>query len=117
MARLGEQYEDIGSSYAAEGTEAHTLCEYKLKTALGIRTKDPTTSLTYYSEEMEECANGYAAYIIEPVETAKQNCADPVVLIEQRLDYSKYVEDYHPRLSRYFARQSAGCFFCRSSIF
>ena len=82
-ARLGEKYEDKGSSYAAEGTEAHTLCEYKLKTALGIRTKDPTTSLTYYSEEMEECANGYAAYIMELVETAKQNCADPVVLIEQ----------------------------------
>ena len=39
-ARLGEKYEDKGSSYAAEGTEAHTLCEYKLKTALGIRTKD-----------------------------------------------------------------------------
>ena len=91
-ARLGDQYEDKGSSYAAEGTEAHTLCEYKLKTALGIRTKDPTTSLTYYSEEMEECVNGYAAYIMELVETAKQNCADPVVLIEQRLDFSKYVE-------------------------
>lgn len=91
-ARLGEKYEDKGSSYAAEGTEAHTLCEYKLKTALGIRTKDPTTSLTYYSEEMEECANGYAAYIMELLETAKQNCADPVVLIEQRLDFSNYVE-------------------------
>ena len=39
---------------------------------------------------MEECANGYAAYIMELVETAKQNCADPVVLIEQRLDFSKY---------------------------
>jgi len=30
--RLGQQYEDTTSSYAAEGTEAHTLCEYKLKT-------------------------------------------------------------------------------------
>lgn len=91
-ARLSEKYEDKDSSYAAEGTEAHTLCEYKLKTALGIRTKDPTTSLTYYSEEMEECANEYAAYIMELVETAKQDCAEPVVLIEQRLDFSKYVE-------------------------
>ncbi len=89
---LYHSWQDNGSSYAAEGTEAHTLCEYKLKTALGIRTKDPTTSLTYYSEEMEQCANGYAAYIMELVETAKQNCADPVVLIDQRLDFSKYVE-------------------------
>lgn len=92
-ARLCEQYEDKGSDYAAEGTDAHALCEYKLKTALGIRAKDPTAALTHYSEEMEECASGYAAYILELVETAKQSCADPVVLIEQRLDFSKYVED------------------------
>lgn len=91
-ARLCEQYEDRGSSYAAEGTEAHTLGEYKLKTTLGIRAKDPTAHLAYYSEEMEECAVGYAAYIMELLETAKQSCADPVVLIEQRLDFSKYVE-------------------------
>jgi hypothetical protein len=87
-----EQYEDKGSSYAAEGTDAHTLGEYKLKTALGIRAKDPTANLAYYSEEMEECATEYAAYIMELVETAKQICTDPVVLIEQRLDFSKYVE-------------------------
>ena len=92
-ARLCEAYEDKGSGYAAEGTDAHTLCEYKLKTALGIKAKDPTANLTYYSEEMEDCANGYAAYILELVETAKQTCADPVVLIEQRLDFSKYVEE------------------------
>ncbi len=91
-ARLCEQYEDKGSDYAVEGTEAHTLGEYKLKTALGIKAKDPSSILTRYSEEMDECATGYAAYILELVETAKQTCADPVVLIEQRLDFSKYVE-------------------------
>jgi hypothetical protein len=41
---------------------------------------------------MEECANGYAAFILELVEAAKEKCADPLVLIEQRLDFSKYVE-------------------------
>ena len=91
-ARLCETYEDKGSGYAAEGTDAHTLCEYKLKTALCIKAKDPTADQIYYSEEMEDCANGYAAYILELVETTKQTCADPVVLIEQRLDFSKYVE-------------------------
>ena len=30
-ARLCETYEDKGSDYAAEGTDAHELCEYKLK--------------------------------------------------------------------------------------
>ncbi|MBT9173132.1 MAG: hypothetical protein DDT21_01522 [Syntrophomonadaceae bacterium] len=91
-ARLCESFEDKGSGYAAEGTDAHTLCEYKLRAALGFSAKDPTVHLTYYNEEMEDCANGYAAYILELVETAKQNCIDPVVLIEQRLDFSKYVQ-------------------------
>jgi hypothetical protein len=91
-ARLCESYEDKGSDYAAEGTDAHTFCEYKLKVALGIHAKDPTADLTYYNTEMEDCANGYAAYILEIVETAKQSCTDPVALIEQRLDFSKYVE-------------------------
>ncbi len=92
-ARLCETYKDKGSGYAAEGTDAHSLCEYKLKRALGIKAKDPTASLTYFSDEMDECANGYAAFILELVETAKQTCADSVVLIEQRLDFSNYVEE------------------------
>jgi len=90
--RLCESYEDKGSGYAAEGTDAHSLCEFKVKSALGMEAKDPTKMLSYYSEEMEECANGYAAYVLELVEVAKKNSSDPVVLIEQRLDYSRFVE-------------------------
>ena len=41
---------------------------------------------------MSDCANGYAAYVLEQVEAAKQTCADPVVLIEQRVDFSRWVE-------------------------
>jgi len=48
--------------------------------------------LTWYNEEMLDCANGYAAYILELVEAAKETCADPVVLIEQRVDFSRWVE-------------------------
>ena len=91
-ARLCETYEDKGSDYAAEGTDAHELCEYKLKRALGMDTSDPTENLTWYNEEMEDCANGYAAYILEMVEAAKESCADPKVLIEQRVDFSHWVE-------------------------
>ena len=39
-----------------------------------------------------DCANGYAAYILELVEAAKETCAAPVVLIEQRVDFSRWVE-------------------------
>lgn len=91
-ARLGENYEDRGSDFAAEGTDAHSLCEHKLKTALGIPSEDPTENLSWYNEEMEECANSYAAYVLELLAEAKKVTTDPIVLIEQRLDYSKYVE-------------------------
>ena len=92
-ARLCENYDDKGSDFATEGTDAHTLCEYKLKKALGIPAKNPTDNLSWYSAEMEDCANGYAAFVTELVEDAKKSCPDPVVLIEQRLDYSKYVAE------------------------
>lgn len=91
-ARLCETYEDKGSDYAAEGTDAHSLCEYKLRKALGMGAVDPSEHLTWYNEEMEDCANGYAAYILELVEAAKETCADPVVLIEPRVDFSRWVE-------------------------
>ena len=91
-ARLCETYEDKGSDYAAEGTDAHSLCEYKLRIALGMEATDPTEHLTWYNEEMLDCANGYASYILELVEAAKETCADPVVLIEQRVDFSRWVE-------------------------
>ncbi len=58
-ARLCENYEDKGSDYAAEGTDAHTLCEFRLKQALGMPTEDPIENLSWYNEEMEECAAGY----------------------------------------------------------
>ena len=91
-ARLCETYENKGSNYAAEGTDAHSLCEYKLRKALGMGAVDPSEHLTWYNEEMEDCANGYATYIMELVESAKETCADPVVLIEQRVDFSRWVE-------------------------
>lgn len=92
-ARLCEAYEDKGSEYAAEGTDAHTLCEFRLKQALGIPAENPIENLSWYNEEMEECAAGYAAYVVELLETAKQTCSDPVVMIEQRVDFSRWVQE------------------------
>lgn len=92
-ARLCENYEDKVSDYAAEGTDAHSLCEFRLKQALGLPAEDPTSNLTWYNEEMEECAAGYAAYVVELLETAKQTCGDPVVMIEQRVDFSRWAQN------------------------
>lgn len=92
-ARLCESYEDKGSDYAAEGTDAHSLCEYKLRRTLGMEAEDPTENLTWYNEEMDDCATGYATFVLEQVEAAKQICSDPVILIEQRVDFSRWVKD------------------------
>ena len=92
-ARLCENYEDTGSEYAQQGTDAHSLCEHKLKLSLGMETADPTTELSFYDEEMEECACSYAEYVLSLVEEAKKSCKDPVVLVEQKLDFSRFVKD------------------------
>ncbi|MCD7805590.1 MAG: DUF2800 domain-containing protein [Oscillospiraceae bacterium] len=92
-ARLCENVMDKGSDYAAEGTDAHSLCEHKLKSALGIQSEDPTEDLSWYDAEMEDCASEYASYIMELIAEVKKTCSDPIVLVEQRLDFSKYVPD------------------------
>lgn len=91
-ARLEEQFgkEDAGP-YAEEGTAAHALAEHKVKKCLRKRSKRPVSD--YQCDEMEECTDGYASYVMEQVELAKQDCKDPIVLIEQRLDYSAYVPE------------------------
>lgn len=80
-ARLCADKEDKGSEYAQQGTDAHSLCEHKLKEALGLETTDPTEHLDYYDSEMEDCATEYASYVMELVELVKQICKDPVVLM------------------------------------
>ena len=92
-ARLCETYSDSGSDYAAEGTDAHTLCEYRLKSALGVPAENPTESLSWYNEEMAECAEAYASYVLELVEAAKQLGSTPTVLIEQQVDFSRWVNE------------------------
>lgn len=92
-ARLCESYEDKGSDFAAEGTAAHTLCEYHVRKALGEKVENPVENLNYYNEEMESCATDYASFIIEIVEELKAQKACPTVLIEQRLDFSKFVPE------------------------
>ena len=84
---------DTGSSYAKIGTSAHTLCEYKVKKALGHKVRDPTPDLEFYDEEMEECATAYCEFVMEQVQEAKQSCPDPQVLVEQRLDFTRWVAE------------------------
>lgn len=91
-ARLSEEYADKPSEYAQAGTDCHELCAYKLEKALGKRVRNPVKHLSFYDEEMEECSDGYRDFVLECIAQAKTSCNDPLVLVEQRLDYSRYVD-------------------------
>ncbi len=90
-ARLEQEFADTESEAAKEGTAAHALCEHKLKKALRMRSRRPHSD--YDSDEMEECAEAYVDFVMEQYEQARQVCKDPIVLIEQKLDFSCYVPD------------------------
>lgn len=92
-ALLSAKYEDTSSSYAQEGTAAHALAEYKVLKALGRKADDPTENLDYFNEEMDEATDAYAVYVLEQVAEAKKATTDPIVLVEQRVDFSTYVPD------------------------
>ena len=91
-AKLCAQEEDRGSPYAQQGTDAHELCQYLLEKGLGLETADPTENLSWYDAEMREAAEGYAAYVLGQVEEARKTCPDPLVCVEQVVDFSKWVE-------------------------
>ena len=90
-ARLELEFENTGSEAAREGTAAHALCEHKLKRALKKRSKRPVSE--YDSDEMEECSDAYVQFVMEHYMEAKEKCSDPIILIEQHLDFSCYVPD------------------------
>ena len=92
-AKLCESLPDQTSSFAQEGTDCHELCAYLVEKAIGKDVKDPTENLTYYNAEMQNCAEEYCSYVLEQLEEAKKYCADPMVFIEQRLDFSRWVEN------------------------
>lgn len=90
-ARLEQTFQDNSGEAAAEGTAAHALAEHKLRRALKMRSKK--TILQYDSEEMDSYTDGYVEFVLEQIALAMKTCADPQVLIEQRLNFSKYVPD------------------------
>lgn len=89
--KLCEGIQDKDSPFSLEGTDAHSLCEYELKKALNLSNDEHEPELAWYSEEMQECANGYVSFVVELVEEAKKTCKDTIALVEQKLDISRYI--------------------------
>lgn len=90
-ARLEREFADNSGEAAAEGSAAHALAEHKLRKALRLRSKRPVSQ--YDSDEMEAYTDDYVDFVLETIEGLKQTCSDPAILIEQRLNFSRFVPD------------------------
>lgn len=83
---------DVETEYAAQGTDAHALCEAKLREYLGEAIENPRENLTYYDQDMEDYTDEYLVFVSGVIEEARTKCTDPAVMVEQRLDMSEYGE-------------------------
>ena len=90
-ARLQEPFPNESSVYAAEGTWAHELCEYKVKKYLHERKKRPQSE--FFTEEIEQATDIYAEFVISIIEGMKQNGVEPLCFVEERLDFSNIVPE------------------------
>ena len=92
-AKLNAGTDGKTSEYALQGTDAHSLAEYKLKKGLGQKVRNPVKKLKYFDNEMDQCTDDYAAFVLEKVEQEKETCPDPTVLVEQQLDLSRWIPE------------------------
>ena len=89
-ARLEAMFPDEQSPYAAEGTVAHDLAESILRHKLeGKR----APKLDDYSTEMIEAVNRYVDICEEKVNEARARSSDAEVMIEAKLDFSRWVPE------------------------
>jgi len=88
---LEEQFEEGESVYAAEGTAGHSLAEHLIRKYLKLRTKRPTSK--YYTDELINAVDEYVAFVIGEIEAARRECEHPIILVEQRVDASEYVDN------------------------
>lgn len=87
-ALLEAKEKDSSSEAARQGTLAHALAECKLRRFLN---QDPGTQPEGVDEEMEACTDDYVDFIATELTDIKKVCADPLCLIEERLDFSHIV--------------------------
>jgi hypothetical protein len=97
-ARLAEQFPDETSDFAAQGTYMHALFEHHLLCYLGRDTEhaiinDLPGHAKYHDHEVSDAVDQAVGRAIERIEHARSVCKDPVILLEQRLDFSHIVPE------------------------
>lgn len=96
-ALLEKDVPDSGSDYAREGSLAHAYCAKALKESLGIGTKGEDIEIEelqdYFTDEMPGHVETYTDIVLGKYEEAKKSTPDAVLMVEQRLDFSKYIPE------------------------
>lgn len=94
---LEKEFPDTTSVYAKEGTLAHELCELKLKKYTTVMPKGTYTRAhnkimksELWQNEMESTSETYLEYVKEIMLSCE---IAPAVLIEKRVDFSRYVPE------------------------
>lgn len=94
---LEKEFPDTTSVYAQEGTLAHELCELKLKKYTTVMPKGTYTRAhnkimksELWQNEMEATSETYLEYVKEIMLACE---IAPAVLIEKRVDFSRYVPE------------------------
>lgn len=100
---FGEQFPDRGSSYADEGTDAHTLSEMCISgraTFLGLpgflthdewtaKYAEFTAKSKFWNDEMDAYCKEFADWVIERLKQYES----PLLFLEQRLDLTRWVQE------------------------
>lgn len=86
-ARWELKFPDKTSAYAEEGTRAHALAEKTLKTFRNGGSPEVVSD----DAEMKEAIQSYVDTVVEKFTEARQASPDARLLIEQHLDFSKWV--------------------------
>lgn len=90
---LSERFPEDESLYAAEGTEAHALCEYLLLRSLGHAAEDPRPGMRFYSPAMQEAAEEYVSYLQSRMEAFRTDGSKPQLLVEQMLNLVPWIPE------------------------
>ena len=85
--RLQEGFPNESLVYAEEGTFCHSVCEYKVRKYLKERVKRPQSE-EFYTEEIDQITDVYYEFVVGVIEEMKRNGCEPLVLVEERVDYS-----------------------------
>lgn len=99
-ARLELQFPDSAGDFAKEGTLAHEFGELRLKLYQKELTEQEWTAKTsellnseFYSEELENYADGYAEFVMEKYHLAQKTTSDAILRIEEIIDLTAYVPE------------------------